>query len=125
MREPIPITIRLGGEPVPSSTLLTSAGANALVLSTTIPSPRAPVTLHSSFTGHRDSQTVVTHLLLARGIEPQLTTDTHPRGHLPVHADDRHACLYHHLQRLLADLRKLGHEPTIDVVDDAIEIIDR
>lgn len=57
MRESIPITIRLAGEPVPSGTLLT------------------------------------------RGIEPQLSTDTHPRGHLRVDADDRHACLYHHLQR--------------------------
>jgi len=51
VRQPIPVTIRLDGRPVASSTQFVCAGAHVLALSTTIASPSAPVSLHSTYVG--------------------------------------------------------------------------
>lgn len=126
MQHAIAVTIELDGHRVLSSTRFVSAGAHMLAVSTTIPCPQVPVTLHSSYVGHRDTHTAVTHLLLAPGTPlAQLDIDTHAPGRLAVDDDDRHPCLYDHLQRLLAALQALGHQAAINVADSAVELIDR
>ncbi len=126
MRQVLPVSIRLGGRAVSSSTLFVGVGAHVVVFSTTISSVEAPISLHSTYLGQRGSDTAATHLLLARELpESQLQTCTHPAGRMPVADDERHPCLYDHLQHLLAALRDLGHDPMIDVVDEAVEVVDR
>jgi len=51
--------------------------------------------------------------------------DRDAAGLLPVADDDRHPCLYDHLQRVLGALQELGHQAAIDVLDPAVELIDR
>jgi len=55
--------------------------------------------------------------LAAGTLTAQLDTNTHAPGRLTVDDDDRHPCLYDHLQRLLSALQALGHQAAIEVAD--------
>lgn len=125
MGDRIPITVRLAGLDAPAATRMVSASAHVLVLTTTITSPRAPYSLHSTYVGQRGEPTAATHLLLAPLIEPELTQRRHDAHQLPVAEDERRLCLYDHLQHLLAALVRGGHEPQIDVADQSIALVDR
>ena len=63
MQRPIACRLRIDGQPVRSETLLTEAGPNALVLSTTL-SDRG-IWLDSTYLGHGSAETQITHLLVA------------------------------------------------------------
>lgn len=121
----IPISVRLAGSEVLAVTRVASASAHVLVLSTTITSPRAPYGLYSTYVGQRGGPTAATQLLLAPAAEPELTQRQHEAHELPVAEDERHLCLYDHLQYLLAALVRGGHEPQIDVADQSIALVDR
>lgn len=124
-RKCVPVTLRLDDAPVKSSTQFTSASAQVLVLTTAIPDERAPITLHSVYVGQRGDRTHATHLVLARGQdEAEPVTREHDAGAMPVADDDRHPCLYDHLQQLLDALHRAGHDAHVDVVDAAIAMID-
>ncbi|RKQ90519.1 hypothetical protein C8N24_0324 [Solirubrobacter pauli] len=122
----IAVAITLNGHPVPSVTRVASVNAHVLVITTTIPSPQAPVTLTSTYVGARENDTHATHLL--EGPEHphgQLETHVHLPEQMPVAADERRGCLYDHLQLLLRALNRLDCDPTIDVGDDAIDAVDQ
>lgn len=122
----MPVSISLAAAPVPSETRVVSAAAQVLVICTTLPTPVAPYTLHSTYVGERGASTAVTHLLLAPGSrEPELRQNTQPAHHLPVAEDERRLCLYDHLQRLLAALFDAGLDPRIEVAERAVALADR
>lgn len=126
MREHIPVTISIDERPVRSVTRHISASAHVLVITTTIADPEHPVDLHSAYVGERGAETQVTHLaLLADTPGGELSTSTHPAAAMPVAADERHGCLYDHLDHLLALLQNQGHSAAIRLDDRAIELIDR
>ena len=62
-RSQIPLKIMLDGQPVRSETLATSVGAYILVLETALPGQA--IDLHSIYTGHANTKTQATHLILA------------------------------------------------------------
>jgi hypothetical protein len=124
--EHVPVEVRLDRLTVPSVTRVTSAAAEVLVLSTTISSPQTPFTVHSTYVGKRGELTAATHLVLTpASVESGLIQLTHPAHALPVAEDERHLCLYDHLQQLLVALRHAGHDATIEVDDRAVEVVDR
>jgi hypothetical protein len=56
---------------------------------------------------------------------PRRTRFCDASGGLPVVNDERHLCLYDHLQRLLSALVGIVHDAAINVNDHAIDLVDR
>lgn len=122
----VPVSVSLSGRPVPSETRVVSAAAQVLVITTSLPSPEAPYTLHSVYVGDRSGPTSTTHLLLAPGgREAALSQREHPAHELPVAEDERRLCLYDHLQHLLGALVAADLEPQTEIADQAVAVADR
>src|SRR5262245_53792704 len=117
MDERLSASVWLAGEPVQSATRVVSAAADVVVLSTTVACPAAPITLHSTYVGHRDGDTTaVTHLVLEPGtVGGELSQQRRSAQELPVGDEERRACLYDHLQELLATLNRAGHDASIEI----------
>ena len=122
MRRPIACRIRLDGMPVRSETILTEAGPNALVLSTTIRD--RGIWLDSTYLGHGSADTQITHLLVAPGRCGETEARTVAHDDVPV-IHVRRLCLYDHLQRLQDFLEGLGHVGQIHGLDHAIEAVEQ
>jgi hypothetical protein len=120
-RTPIPIDITLDGQPERFQTLMVSAGAYALLLSSVLPG-RA-IELHSSYLGHPGTPTQASHLLLAPGLSESDTIE-HDHTSIPVMVA-RRRCLYDHLQCLQDHLAELGHTVLIPLADDALLAVER
>ena len=121
MQRPIACRLRIDGQPVRSETLLTEAGPNALVLSTTL-SDRG-IWLDSTYLGHGSAETQITHLLVAPGRSGETECRTVPHDEIPV-IHVRRLCLYDHLQRLQDYLDSLGHTGQVSGLDHAIEAVE-
>lgn len=125
MLERLSVSILLSSAPASSETLMPDAGAQVVVLSTTITSPEAPYSLHSTYVGQRGADTATTHLLLAPGQQPAFEQRRVSAHELPVAADERQLCLYDHLQHLLAALIDDGYRARINVGDRSIALVNR
>ena len=108
-----------------SETLMPDAGSQVVVLSTTIATPKAPYSLHSTYVGQQGADTAATHLLLAPGQQPALDQRRTSARDLPVAADERQLCLFDHLQHLLAALIDDGHDVRMNVGDGTIAAVNR
>ncbi len=115
-RTPIPIAITLDGQPERFQTLMFSAGAYTLILSSVLPG-RA-IELHSTYLGHPGTPTQASHLLLTPG-HSESDAAQHGQTEIPVMVA-RRRCLYDHLQRLQDHLAELGHTAQIPLADDAL-----
>lgn len=119
-RAQIPIKIAIDGEPVRSSTLATSVGAYILAIETVLPDQA--IDLHSVYTGHANTKTQATHLILTPELR-EATTVEHDHDQIPVmHA--RRTCLYDHLHQLQDLLQSHGIDVQLPVDDDAIADIE-
>jgi hypothetical protein len=114
--------LTVDGRRVACTTRIAYAGAYQLTVWTTVPELVAE--LHSSYLGHPDGDTAVSHLEL-RPDEPPLTlTSERPGADLPVR-EARRLCLYDHLaelRRLVADATRLA--AGVEVPDHALELVD-
>ena len=117
-RKPIDCKLRLDGMPVRSETILTEAGPNVLVLSTTLRD--RGIWVDSTYLGHGGAETQVTHLLVAPGRAGETEAKTVPHDEIPV-VHVRRLCLYDHLQRLQDFLAELGHTAQVRGLELAIE----
>ena len=122
MRRPIACRLRLDGMPVRSETILTEAGPNALVLSTTIRD--RGIWLDSTYLGHGSADTQITHLLVAPGRVGETEARTVAHDDVPV-IHVRRLCLYDHFQRLQDFLEGLGHVGQIHGLDVAVESVEQ
>ena len=114
--------IALAGVRVASETLVCLAGADVLVLSTTLPDQA--LTLHSIYAGHPGAPTQIVHLALAPRRTPTNEAIDVSEHQMPVvHA--RRRCLYDHLQRL-QDLaaEALACDASVDVDDRTLEALE-
>jgi hypothetical protein len=121
MRRPIVCRIRLDGQPVRSETILTEAGPNALVLSTTLRD--RGIWLDSTYLGHGNADTQITHLFVAPGRTGETESRSVPHDEIPV-IHVRRLCLYDHFQRLQDHLDSLGHTGQVSGLDHAIEAVE-
>ena len=122
MRRPIACRVRLDGMPARSETVLTEAGPNALVLSTTLRD--RGIWLDSTYLGHGSAETQITHLLVAPGRAGETEARSVPHDEVPV-IHVRRLCLYDHFQRLQDFLGELGHVGQIHGLDHAIEAVEQ
>ncbi len=119
-RSQIPIKIAIDREAVRCSTLATSVGAYILVLETVLPDHATD--LHSIYTGHANTKTQATHLILTPDLR-EATTVEHDHDQLPVtHA--RRTCLYDHLHQLQNLLQAHGIYAQLSIDDDAIAALE-
>lgn len=114
MRDLLPITFSLDGEPVESVTRLVRSGPYVLVLQTVMPQSGLAVELHSTFVGHNGVPTHATHLLLGPvGRHPHLVTRNDALGIVdPVNRPD--SCVYAHCHELIDLLAEHGLGVTVD-----------
>ena len=108
--------------PARSETVLTEAGPNALVLSTTLRD--RGIWLDSTYLGHGGTETQVSHLLVAPGRSGETEARAVSHDEIPV-THVRRLCLYDHLQRLQDFLDSLGHTGQIHGLDHAIESVEQ
>jgi hypothetical protein len=117
----IPVKILLDGESVRSQTRATSVGPYVLVLDTVLGDHG--IDLHSIYTGHEDTSTLASHLLLAPGLKDTIATE-HEHESIPVtHA--RRRCLYDHLQHLQDLLQRTGADANIPLDEEAVAAVER
>ncbi|HUA44379.1 MAG TPA: hypothetical protein VMA77_04080 [Solirubrobacteraceae bacterium] len=114
MRDRVPITFTLDGEPVESVTDLARSGPYVLVLQTVMPQPGLAVELHSTFVGHSAVRTHATYLLLGPvGQPPRVITRDDASGIVdPVTRPD--SCVYAHCHELIDLLGERGLSVTVD-----------
>lgn len=120
-RRTIDCRIRIDGMPARSETVLTEAGPNALVLSTTLRD--RGIWLDSTYLGHGGTETQVSHLLVAPGRPGETEARSVSHDEIPV-THVRRLCLYDHLQRLQDFLDSLGHTGQIHGLDLAVEAVE-
>jgi hypothetical protein len=120
----VPVTIRVNGLPVRSVTEFSTVGAFVVVLTTTTASPRAAISVTSTYVAHPETDTHATHLVMRRGADPQIDTRLHRRGAPSADAQGRRDCLYEHLQQVLAALSAGSRQASIDVFEHAAEVLD-
>jgi hypothetical protein len=109
-RAKINAKLSLDGAAVPSETTYVWAGPYVLSVHTVIPRPDLAIELHSTFTGHPGTPTVVAHLVLGPPGHPAaLSCDERPREDLLV----GDGCVCEHAMRLVELLRGLGREPSV------------
>ena len=115
-------SLTVDGRLLGCTTSLAYAGAYQLTLSTVV--PELAVELHSSYLGHPDGETAVSHLQLRPGERPTTVAELEPGRSLPVR-EARRLCLYDHL----AVLREVvvdatGGAVAPDVADEALQLVD-
>src|SRR3954470_20235276 len=120
-RRSIDCRIRVDGMPARSETILTEAGPNALVLSTTLRD--RGIWIDSTYLGHGGCETQVTHLLVAPGRGGETEARAVAHDEIPV-IHVRRLCLYDHFQRLQDHLDSLGHTGQVPGLDHAIEPVE-
>ena len=124
-RRIIDLDVRLGGEPVTSETTAVCAGPDVVSVITVLPDHGVLFQLASTFIGHRGVDTHVAHLVLGPlGEDPAIETEDHPHERLDPAYDPR-GCAYEHIHVLMEHLVRLGHEPTIDVPENAFRELER
>src|SRR3954462_15620708 len=121
-RRTIDCRIHVDGMPARSETILTEAGANALVLSTTLRD--RGIWIDSTYLGHGGTDTQIKHLLVAPGRAGETEAGAVPHDGGPV-IHGRRLCLYGHLQRLQFFLDSLGHHAQVHGLDLAIEAVEQ
>jgi hypothetical protein len=101
------------------------AGPDVLTIVTALPDHGVVFQLTSTFIGHKGVDTHVTHLTLGPpGEDTEIHTEEHPHERLDPSYDPK-GCTYEHILILMEHLRRLGHEPAIDLPDDAFQELER
>jgi hypothetical protein len=114
--------LAVDGRPIGCQTRLAYAGAYQLTIRTVL--PELALELHSSYLGHPDGQTAVSHLQLRPGQAPHTVTDQRPGATLPVR-EARRLCLYDHLAALRELVAEQAGQPaTVEVADQTLDRVD-
>jgi hypothetical protein len=121
----IDLEVKLSGTRVSSETTAICAGPDVLTIVTVLPDHGVSFELSSTFVGHEGVDTHVTHLVLPPpGEDAEIQTEQHPRKRMDPEYGPRE-CAYQHIDVLMEHLRKLGHEPAIDLPDNAFDDLER
>ena len=121
----VALEVTLGGKRVTSETTAVCAGPDVLSIVTVLPDHGVSFELTSTFIGYEGVDTHVTHLVLGPpGEDPEIHSEVHPHKRLDPRYDPR-GCAYQHIHVLMEHLRRLGHEPAIDLPDDAFEELEQ
>jgi len=111
----LPLSLTLHGQPRQAHcTYVWAAGGIVLTITTVIPERGLAFELISTYTGHRDSDTIAVHLALGRGRIGEIETYRHPRDELNPDELAR-ACAYDHAHRLSEALSDSGRLVAVEL----------
>lgn len=101
-----------------------TAGGLVLTITTVLPEPGLAFELISTYTGHRDTDTIATHLTLGQGRNSAIDSCRHPHGQLnPV--DLARACAYDHAGRLIEALGDDRHPTRVELDEHTFSELER
>jgi len=121
----LPLRVIVDGRPRQShSRYQWSGGGLVLTIATVLPDRELAFELISTYTGHRDTDTIATHLVLARGHEGEIASSRHPHERInPVEL--ARACAYDHATRLIDALADTGHVARLELDDRTFSELER
>jgi len=126
MRGDIPLSVAIDGRPSDAHCTYTwAAGGAVLTLSTVLPEPGLAAELISTYVGHAQTPTVVTHLMLGPvGHSATIRTAEHAHERLdPV--ESARECAYDHAQQLIDLLDATGHQARVHLDDNSFIELER
>ncbi len=122
----IPLDVLLDGRACEAeSRYRWAAGGRVLTIFTVLPARGVAVELISTYVGHAQTPTVVTHLLLGpAGATREIRTEERPHEQLdPV--EDPRACAYDHANELVEALRTAGFEVGVGIDERSFDQLER
>ena len=122
----IPLTVTIDDRPCAAhSTYSWSGGGAVLTLSTVLPERGLAAELTSTYVGHADTPTIVTHLMLGPvGRPASITTAEHAHEDLaPV--DGARECAYSHANRLMEVLGANGSHVRVELDERSFTQLER
>jgi hypothetical protein len=126
MRGDIPLTVSIEDRPCDANcTYDWAAGGAVLTLSTVLPEHGLAAELISTYVGHADTPTIVTHLMLGPvGHTATIRTEAHAHEHLdPV--EGARECAYDHAQQLIELLTGTGHPIKVQLDEQSFTSLER
>ena len=101
-----------------------TAGGLVLTITTVLPEPGLAFELISTYTGHRDTDTIATHLTLGQGRDGEIDSSRHPHEQLnPVEL--ARACAYDHASRLIEALGDGRHPAKVELGEQTFRELER
>jgi hypothetical protein len=121
----LPLQVIVDGHRRPShSGYAWSAGGLVLTIATVLPESGLAFELISTYTGHRDTDTIATHLTLGQGREGEIDSSRHPHEQLnPVEL--ARACAYDHASRLIEALGDGRHPAKVELGEQTFRELER
>ncbi len=122
----IPLEVLIDGRPCEAeSRYRWAAGGRVLTFFTVLPERGVAVELISTYVGHEQTPTVVTHLLLGpAGAPATIRSEARPHEQLdPV--EDPRVCAYDHAHELVECLRAAGFEVGVQIDERSFDQLER
>ena len=121
----LPLRVIFDGRTRPAhSRYAWSAGGLVLTIATVIPEPGLAFELISTYSGHRDTDTIATHLILGQGRDGEIDSCRHPHEQLnPVEL--ARACAYDHASRLIEALADDRHPTRVELDEHTFSELER
>lgn len=121
LRGDLPLEIKLDGRLVPvQSGYWWSGGGAVLTIVTVVPEQGKALEVISTYIGHPDTDTVVTHLVVSAALTARIDTVSHPHSEMNTLGLTRQ-CAYEHCNWLIEALSELGHAPQVQLGEQTFE----
>jgi hypothetical protein len=126
MRGDIPLTVSINNRPCEAQTTYSwAAGGAVLTLSTVLPDRGLAAELISTYVGHVNTPTIVTHLMLGPvGHTATIRTEEHAHEHLdPV--EGARECAYDHAHQLIELIGATGRQVNMQLDEQSFAALER
>jgi hypothetical protein len=126
LRGSLPLQVSLGGQPCEAhSTYSWAGGGMVLTISTVLPDRDLAVELISTYVGHPQTGTIVTHLMLGPpGRMAQIRSIEREHADLdPI--DGARECAYEHAHELISALDAVGREVSVHLAEQTFAKLER
>jgi hypothetical protein len=117
----LPLEVELDGRLVPvQSGYWWSGGGAVLTIATVVSGQAEALEVISTYIGHPDTDTVVTHLVISGALSARVDTVSHPHGELNTVGLTRQ-CAYEHCNWLMDALSERGQFSRVLLGEDTFE----
>lgn len=126
MRGDIPLTVSIDDRSCEAHTTYSwAAGGAVLTLSTVLPERDLAAELISTYVGHADTPTIVTHLMLGPvGQTATIRTEEHAHQHLDPVGSARE-CAYDHAHQLIELISATGRQVRVQLDEQSFTALER
>jgi hypothetical protein len=121
----LPLQVIVDGRSRPShSRYVWTGGGLVLTIATVLPEQGLAFELISTYIGHRDTDTIATHLMLGDDRDGEIDSCRHPHERLnPVEL--ARACAYDHASRLIEELSDGAHLARVELDERTFSELER